>query len=96
MAANLNANSIFGFNANAQGSANAVRGWHKVTLRAIAIEIRGIYLCLGNWCALGSKRTPAAATAPATCRSIDSTRRHQRHQRWMSGVVVDPGTVGVC
>ncbi|HEY4234518.1 MAG TPA: hypothetical protein VGM76_13880 [Lacipirellulaceae bacterium] len=96
MAANFNARSIFGFNLNAQGSARAVRGWQKATLRAIAIEIRGIYLCLGNWYALGSKRMPAAAIAPASCRSIDSTRRHQRHQRWMSGVVVDPGTVGVC
>jgi hypothetical protein len=38
----------------------------------------------------------AVATTPisATCR-ITSDRRHQRHQRWMSGVVVDPGTVGV-
>jgi len=96
MAANFNAQSIFGFNANAQGSASAVRGWRKATLRAIAIEIRGIYLCLGQWCAPNSKRTPVAAVAPATCRSIDSTRRQQRHQRWMSGIVVDPGTVGVC
>jgi hypothetical protein len=96
MAANFNALSIFGFNVNAQGSASAVRGWRKVMLRAIAIEISGIYSCLGSWLALGSKRMPAAAAAPATCRSIDSTRRHQRHQRWMSGVVVDPGTVGVC
>jgi hypothetical protein len=93
MAANFNANSIFG-SFNGQGSANAVGGW-QATLRAIAIEIRGIYLCLGKWYALNLKRMPAVATAPATCRSIDSTRRHQRHQRWMSGVV-DPGTVGVC
>ena len=96
MAANFNARSIFGFNANAQGSAAAVRGWLGAILRASAIEIRGIYLCLGQWCAPISKRTSVMATAPATCRSIDSTRRHQRHQRWMSGVVVDPGTVGVC
>lgn len=96
MAANFNARSIFGFNVNAQGSAAAVRGWLSAMLRAIAIEIRGIYLCLGQWCAPNSKRTPVAAVALATCRSIDSTRRHQRHQRWMSGVVVDPGTVGVC
>ena len=92
MAANFNANSIFG-NFNGQGSANAVEGW-QATLRAIVSEIRGIYLCL--WCAPKSKRAPVAAVALATCRSIDSTRRHQRHQRWMSGVVVDPGTVGVC
>jgi hypothetical protein len=96
MAANFNANSIFGFVSNGQGSANAVGGWLSAMLRAIAIEIRGIYLCLGQWCAPNSKRTPVAAVALATCRSIDSTRRHQRHQRWMSGVVVDPGTVGVC
>jgi hypothetical protein len=95
MAANFNANSIFGFVSNGQGSANAV-GWLSAMLRAIAIEIRGIYLCLSQWCAPNSKRTPVAAVAQATCRSIDSTRRHQRHQRWMSGVVVDPGTVGVC
>jgi hypothetical protein len=95
MAALHTANSIFG-NSNGQGSATAVRGWRKAVLRAIAIEISGIYSGLGSWLALGSKRMPAAAAAPATCRSIDSTRRHQRHQRWMSGVVVDPGTVGVC
>jgi hypothetical protein len=64
-----------------------------------AIASCGLYLIRGCWCALSLKRMPAAVTAkstPATCWSI-TDRRHQRHQRWMSGVVVvDPGTVGVC
>lgn len=64
-----------------------------------AIASCGLYLSRGYWCALSLKRMPAAVTAkstPATCWEI-TNRRHQRHQRWMSGVVVvDPGTVGVC
>jgi hypothetical protein len=64
---------------------------------AEAIASCGLYLARGYWQALSLKRMPAAATPiAATCWSI-SNRRHQRHQRWMSGVVVvDPGTVGVC
>jgi hypothetical protein len=62
---------------------------------AEALASCGLYLSRGYWCALSLKRMPAAMT-PATCWTI-TNRRHQRHQRWTSGVVVvDPGTVGVC
>jgi len=62
---------------------------------AEALASCGLSLSRGYWCALSLKRMPAAMT-PATCWDI-TNRRHQRHQRWTSGVVVvDPGTVGVC
>lgn len=97
MAANYNVNTILGTNFIGQGCVNAVRGWLSGACRvASAVEACGLFLSRGYWCALGLKRMPCAAMTPiaATCRvSID--RRHQRHQRWMSGVVVDPGTVGV-
>ena len=96
MAINHNSSTILG-SVNAQGSVNAVRGWQASLLRVASVEIRGLFMCLGDWCALIMKRTPATAYAvatTATCR-ISSDRRHQRHQRWMSGVVVGPGTVGV-
>jgi hypothetical protein len=93
MAANLNVNTILGTKANGQGS--VIAAWQATTLRAIAINVRGLSLCLGYWLALVFKRMPAGMTpAAATCWK-NSNRRHQRHQRWMSGVVVDPGTVGV-
>ncbi len=96
MAANSNVNTILGTQSNGQGSVNAVRSWHGAALRAIAIEIRGLFMCLGYWQALVLKRKPVAtATALATCRTSCPRSRHQRHRRWMSGVVVDPGTVGV-
>ena len=94
MAANYNDNTNFA-NTNGQGSVNAVRGW-LASEASSAISIRGLFLCLGYWYALVLKRMPAGMTPiAATCRTT-SDRRHQRHQRWMSGVVVDPGTVGVC
>ena len=96
MAANRNDNTIPGANSNGQGSVIAVRGWCGAKLLAIALEIRGLFMCLGYWLALVLKRKPVAtAIAPATCRTSCRPSRHQRHQRWMSGVVVDPGTVGV-
>jgi hypothetical protein len=82
--------------------ANAVRGWQAVASRAAssleASVLRNLSSASGYWYALSLKRMPATATPiSATCRTIISDRRHQRHQRWMSGVVVvvDPGTVGV-
>jgi len=96
MAINHNSNTILG-SINGQGIVNAVRGWQASLLRAASLEIRGLFMCLGQWYALSLKRKPATAYAvatTATCR-VSSDRRHQRHQRWMSGVVVGPGTVGV-
>ena len=76
------------------GQVNAVEGTHRPALRALFARIaRCLSLCLGSWCAL--KRMPAGMTpATATCPSY-SGRSRQRQERWMSGVVVDPGTVGV-
>ena len=96
MAANRNDNTILGTISNGQGRVIAVCGWCGATLLAIALELRGLFMCLGYWFALVLKRKPVAtAIAPATCRTSCPARRHQRHERWMSGVVVDPGTVGV-
>jgi hypothetical protein len=76
------------------GQAIAVEGTHRQTLRDLVAKFtRRLSLRLGGWRAL--KRTPAAMPAIATCPSY-SARSLQRDQRWMSGVVVDPGTVGVC
>lgn len=95
MAANHTDNTILG-NILGQGCVNAVRGWQTVVaFAAKALEASGLFKFRGPWYAL-IKRTPATAMTPisASCRT-SSDRRHQRHQRWMSGVVVDPGTVGV-
>ena len=91
MQANYFDNMIFGTIFNGQGSVIAVDGTHRTTLRSLLVEVaRSLSWCLCSWRALSLKRMPATmAPAMATC----STRRHQR---WMSGVVVDPGTVGVC
>lgn len=97
MAINHIQNTITAANSIGKGSVNVVRGWQAAALRASsaleAFMSRGLLMASGYRFALSLKRTPATATA-VTCRESD--RRHQRHQRWMSGVVVDPGTVGVC
>ena len=98
MALNHIQNTNTAANTIGKGSVNVAGGWQAVALRAAsaleAIASRGVFMASGYWHALSLKRMPAAMT-PATCRISD--RRHQRHQRWMSGVVVvDPGTVGVC
>jgi hypothetical protein len=73
------------------GQAIAVEGTHRSTLRVLVANLtRRLSLRLGGWHAL--KRTPAMP-ALATCPSYSGSR-FQR-ERWMSGVVVDPGTVGV-
>ena len=88
--------TILGTILNGQGIANVVEGTHRTTLRALAAQFaRRLSLRLGGWLALVLKRMPAPMMpAMAACPS-DSASRRQRHQRWMSGVVVDPGTVGV-
>jgi hypothetical protein len=102
MAINHIQNAITAANLIGSGIVNAVRGCLAASLRAAsfaeASESCGLFMSRGYWWALSLlKRTPATMTPmPATCRSMNG-RRHQRHQRWMSGVVVvDPGTVGVC
>ena len=105
MAINHIQNAITAANSVGKGIVNADRGWQALASRAAsimeAIASHGLFIARGYWYALSLKRMPAAttpATIPAdmaTCRT-NSDRRHQRHQRWMSGVVVvDPGTVGV-
>ena len=63
------------------------------------LRVGRLRLRLGAWRALSIKRMPATMTpAMATCPSYSATRR-QRDQvaaATMSGVVVAPGTVGVC
>lgn len=87
---------ILGTINHGQGFAIAVGGTHRATLRVLLAKFaRRLSLRLGSWRALALKRMPAGVTpATATCPSY-SASRCQRHQRWMSGVVVDPGTVGV-
>jgi hypothetical protein len=105
MAINHIQNAITAANLIGKSFVNAVRGWQSLASRtasfAEAIASCGLFMSRGYWQALSLKRMPAAmtpATIPAdmgTCWTI-SNRRHQRHERWMSGVVVvDPGTVGV-
>jgi hypothetical protein len=76
------------------GQAIAVEGTHRSALRVLlATTARRFALHLFGWRAL--KRMPAGMTpATATCPSYSGRSLH-RSQRWMSGVVVDPGTVGV-
>jgi hypothetical protein len=102
MAINHIQNAIPAANSIGQGCVNVASGWRASASRALAKFERGLLLCLGYRLALSLKRKPAAAMTPATSPADmatcwnNSNRRHQRHQRWMSGVVVDPGTVGVC
>jgi hypothetical protein len=96
-------NRVLGTNHNGQGFVNAVERTHRAALRILVSKIaRRISWQLGSWRALAKKRMAAAGTTPgataavvtATCPSYSGSRR-QRQQRWLLGVVVDPGTVGV-
>jgi hypothetical protein len=92
---------ILGNQINGQGNVIAVEATHRTTLRSLITKLARRLSLRGNWRSL--LRTPAGSTAffggmtpvAAMCPSY-SASRSQRHQRWMSGVVVDPGTVGVC
>jgi hypothetical protein len=96
-------NMNFGSNSFGQGIVN-VEAMHRMTLRTLITKFARRLSLRGSWRSL--KRTLAGSLAirmyaisemtpaPATCPSYSATR-FQRHQRWMSGVVVDPGTVGV-
>lgn len=97
-------NMILGTINNGQGFVGAVEGTHRAALRVLVAKFaRRLSLRLGSWRALSIKRTAgwrmtpvtAVAMVAAMCPSYSATRR-QRDQRWMPGVVVDPGTVGVC
>ena len=92
--------TILGFNFNCQGSVNAIEATHRTTLRSLITKFARRLSLRGSWRSL--KRTLAGALAicemtpvAATCPSYSATR-WQRHPRCTSGVVVDPGTVGVC
>jgi hypothetical protein len=94
----------FGINLNGQGTVNAVERTHRITLRALITKFARRLSLRGSWRALkrslagslaiGELAISRMTPAPATCPSYSATR-FQRDQRWMSGVVVDPGTVGV-
>ena len=91
MQSNHSGNTILG--TINHGQAIAVEGTHRAGLRVLIAKFtRRLSLRLGGWRAL--KRMPAAMPAIATCPSY-SASRFQRDQRWVAGVVVDPGTVGV-
>lgn len=74
------------------GQAIAVECTHRSVLRVLSTFTRRLSLRLGGWRAL--ERMPAAMPAMATCPS-NRASRFQRKDRWMPGVVVDAGTVGV-
>jgi hypothetical protein len=76
------------------GQAIVVDGTHRSSLRALVAKFtRRLSLRLRDWRSL--MRTPAGMTpATATCPSYSGSRS-QRNGRWMPGVVVGPGTVGV-
>jgi hypothetical protein len=99
MAINHKQNANSAANLIGQGIRSAVCGCQALALRAASVVeavASGLFLPSGYWHALSLKRMPGSMTpATVTCRPI-TDRRHQRHQRWLSGVVVvDPGTVGV-
>jgi hypothetical protein len=93
---------ILGNNNIGQGLINAVEGTHRTLRVLVAKFARRLSLRLDSLRALSIKRTAGWRTTPmialaavaAACPS-NSAMRRQRQQRWMSGVVVDPGTVGV-
>jgi len=74
------------------GQAIVVEGTHRSTLRVLNSKLtRRLSMRLRAWRSITPARMmPAVATCPSY-----SGSRFQRDQRWMSGVVVDPGTVGV-
>ena len=92
MHSNLSINAILG--TIHHGQAIAVEGTHRSALRVLVAKFtRRLSLRLGGWRAF--KRMPLAMTpAMAACPSY-SASRFQRETRWVAGVVVDPGTVGV-
>lgn len=97
MQTNIFDNMILGTFNNSQGIVNAVVGMHRAALRALVAKSARLHsLCLGSWHASFTKRAAGWHATPiaATCPCYTGLRR-QRDQRSMSGVVVDPGTVGV-
>ncbi len=96
MKADHNDIQILGAIFNGQGSIVGVGSRLLSAVRESSYK-RGLSLCLVSWRALWTKctsttTTPAMAMLPAAAPAT----RHQRHQRWAPGVVVDPGTVGDC
>ena len=98
MRSNHSSSMILGSQINGQGNVIAARATHGTTLRHLVTKLarrlslrwRGLAAMPAGFAAF-SGMTPATATCPSY-----SGSRSQRHQRGMSGVVVDPGTVGVC
>ena len=96
MRSNHSSSMILGSQINGQGNVIAAGATHSTTLRHLVTKLaRRLSL---RW--RGLKSMPAGFAAfsgmtLATCPSYSGSRS-QRHQRGMSGVVVDPGTVGVC
>jgi hypothetical protein len=93
--------NTFGFQFNGQGSVMNVEATHRITLRSLIsiiarrLSLRSSWRSLKRTLTAGSAAFGGMTPAPATCPAYTAATRGQRHQRWMSGVVVDPGTVGV-
>jgi hypothetical protein len=96
MLAISNANTNLGANTQGQGSVIAANGTGTTSLRGLLADYaRGFFWGLGIAIALLKRKAAGMTPRPAMCWTSCSTQRHQRHERWMSGVDVDPGTVGV-
>ena len=94
--------NTFGVQFNGQGSVMNVEATHRITLRnlisiiARRLSLRSSWRSLKRTLTAGSAAFGGMTPAFATCPAYTAATRGQRHERWMSGVVVDPGTVGVC
>lgn len=98
MQSNYFDNMILGTNTIGQGTIS-VEGTHRTTLRILIAKFARLISLRASWrrqlrTLAGSfakrEMTPAYATCPSSRAS-----RCQRQKRWMPGVVVDPGTVGI-
>jgi hypothetical protein len=98
MQSNHTNSMILGNQIIGQGNVIAVRATHRTTLRTLVTKLaRRLSLRWHSLLAMpaGFAAFSGMTLVPATCPSYSGSRS-QRHQRGMSGVVVDPGTVGVC
>jgi hypothetical protein len=87
---------ILGNQINGQGNVIAVEATHRTTLRTLITKLaRRLSLRWRGLSAMSAGFLAFGKMTPATCPSYSGSCS-QRHQRGMSGVVVDPGTVGVC
>jgi hypothetical protein len=95
MLAISNANTNLGANTQGQGSVIAANGTGTTSLRGLLADYaRGFFWGLGIAIALLKRKAAGMTPRPAVCWTNCSTQRHVAAAT-MSGVDVDPGTVGV-